>query len=389
MIFPFLCFCAAALVGFLALECWLGATRRGAPATPDSETRPSFTVLMPAYDEARGISGPIQSVLTQLSGSDRLLVVADNCSDDTAQIARAMGAEVIERFDQALRGKGYALEFARAHLRDGSGHASPGDIIIVLDADCVAEPGALAHIAATAFARDGAVQGAYLLVPPAEASAKVRISCFAFLIKNLVRQRALDWLAGAALLQGSGMAFPRRIFDTVEWCADSLVEDLDMGLDLLLAGERVCFEDSAIFVSDASSDSGTVGQRRRWEHGMLRSMRHYGPALLRQAVNGRPRLGWVAFDLMIPPTVMLFAGSLLTLALGVAVLGLASSVVILAVALGLLGAGLARAWSAEGRVMLPMRSIVQIPAYIFWKLPIAVQFFTRREKRWIRTERNP
>ena len=383
MIVAVLCVWAAALVGVLALECLLGAGRQGSPVAHESK-RPGFTVLMPAHDEARIIATSVHAVMTQLQTSDTLLVVADNCSDDTASVARAMGAEVIERVDPSLRGKGYALEFGRAHLR-----GKPGDVVIVLDADCIAEPEALGRIAAVAFARDAVVQGAYLLVPGPEASAKVRISCFAFLIKNLVRQRALGRLAGAALLQGSGMAFPRRIFDSVEWRADSLVEDLDMGIDLLLAGEQVLFDDSALFFSDASSDAGTVSQRRRWEHGMLGSMDRHVPALLRRALGKERRLAWLALDLMIPPTVMLLAGAALMLAFAAVVSGRAVPTWLLGTALVLLGAGLARAWRAEGRAILPMRSIAQIPAYMFWKLPIAAQFLLRRERQWVRTEREP
>ena len=384
MIVAALCLCAAALVALLALECLLGARRQHSLTAPATEHPFGFTVLMPAHDEARGIGASIEAVMAQLGAADMLLVIADNCSDDTALVARAMGAEVIERFDSSLRGKGYALEFGRAHLR-----GKAGDVVIILDADCLAEPGSLSRIAATARAKDAVVQGAYLLAPRADASTKVRISSFAFMIKNLVRQRALGRLAGAALLQGSGMAFPRRIFDRVEWKADSLVEDLDMGVDLLLAGERVLFEDSATFFSDASSDAGTESQRRRWEHGMLSSMVRHVSALLGRALRGKPRLIWMALDLMVPPTVMLLAGSVLILALSAAIAGPAWPVLTLGIALFLLGLCLARAWAAEGRDLLPWRSVVLIPAYIFWKLPIAAQFILRRERQWIRTEREP
>ncbi len=381
MIVAALCLGAAALTGFLAFECALGIRRQA--STASSGARPSFTVLMPAHDEAGGIAGSIRSVLPQLEAGDGLLVVADNCSDDTARIARSLGAEVIERSHVELKGKGYALEFGRAFLRGRT-----CDVIIILDADCIAEEGALAKIAGLAANQNAVVQGAYLLVPPAGASAKVRISCFAFLIKNLIRQRGLHRMAGAALLQGSGMAFPRRIFDRLEWRAASLVEDLDTGLDLLLAGERLAFRDDALFVSAASSERGTQSQRRRWEHGMLRSMACTIPSLIGQAVRGRWRLALVAFDLMVPPTVMLIAGTLILLLAGLALEGASLSVLTLLLALAGLGVALGAAWRAEGRDMLPLRSLAQIPGYILWKLPIAAQFLVRRERKWIRTERD-
>lgn len=376
------CLGVAALVMFLALECLLGADGRGDGV--DAFDPPAFTVLMPAHDEAQGIARAVQAVMAQLRACDALLVVADNCSDDTAAIARSLGATVIERTDPDFRGKGHALEFGRAWLREKPADATSGGVVIIVDADCVPAPGALARLAAT---RGAVVQGAYLMVPPADASAKVRISCFAFMIKNRVRQRALYRLSGVALLQGSGMAFPRAIFDRVQWRTDSLVEDLDMGLDLVLAGERVAFDGSAVFLSDASSEHGTTGQRQRWEHGMLHSMATYVPDLFRQALSSRGRLAFVGLDLMIPPTVMLIAAALLMLATGAVFLGMTLPVWTLLLSLILLGVALLRAWHMHGREILPLRSLAEVPAYMIWKLPIVARYFTRRERQWIRTER--
>lgn len=73
-------------------------------------------------------------------------MVADNCTDDTARLASAAGAEVIERHDALLRGKGYALDFGVRHLAQ-----QPPDVVIVVDADCqVAEGQSTAWPAATA-----------------------------------------------------------------------------------------------------------------------------------------------------------------------------------------------------------------------------------------------
>src|SRR5262252_6431115 len=84
----------------------------GAPSVP----RPALAVLIPAHDEAGGIAATIRAVIAQLRPCDRLLVVADNCSDDTASVAMSLGAEVIERRDPSLRGKGYALDHGVRHL---------------------------------------------------------------------------------------------------------------------------------------------------------------------------------------------------------------------------------------------------------------------------------
>lgn len=368
----------------LAIECAVGACLSAGEAQ-DTPREPCI-VLMPAHDEACGIAAAVAAVLAQLSEGDELVVVADNCTDDTAAIACASGATVVERADPMRRGKGHALEFGRAFI-ERQRFARRFATVLVIDADCLPLPGAIAALANAAQRRDAVVQGAYLMTAPPDAEPVVRISCLAFLIKNLVRQLALDRLAGAALLQGSGMAFPRTTFARMRWSAASLVEDLDMGVGLLLSGERVVFEGSAGFVSAASSARGTAGQRRRWEHGMVQSARRFVPRLLAAGVSGRPRLAMVALDLLVPPTVLLIVMLGAVTLLSLAVAGPAGPTLLLLGSGLALALALAAAWWRHGRKALPAASLGRIPGYVLWKLPLLAQFVTRRERDWIRTER--
>src|SRR5689334_21189742 len=90
---------------------WPSRASSGKNAAPIASARPPLAILMPAHDEATGIAPVITAVKARLTAQDRLLVVADNCSDDTASIAARAGADVVERFDPVRRGKGYALDF--------------------------------------------------------------------------------------------------------------------------------------------------------------------------------------------------------------------------------------------------------------------------------------
>jgi cellulose synthase/poly-beta-1,6-N-acetylglucosamine synthase-like glycosyltransferase len=92
--------------------------------------RPRLAVLMPAHNESAGIVPAIEAVNEQLQPGDRLLVVADNCSDDTARVAAAAGAQVAERTDPQCRGKGYALDFGVRRLE-----ADPPEVVVIIDAD--------------------------------------------------------------------------------------------------------------------------------------------------------------------------------------------------------------------------------------------------------------
>src|ERR1700722_13935933 len=96
-----------------------------APARPQQGERRAIAVLMPAHNESAVIAAAIRSVLPQLAVEDRLVVIADNCSDDTAAIAAAEGAEVVVRTDLARRGKGFALDFGVRHLE-----SKPADVVL-------------------------------------------------------------------------------------------------------------------------------------------------------------------------------------------------------------------------------------------------------------------
>lgn len=107
-------------------------------ATPERSVaapRPRAAVLIPAHNEQAVIEQTLGALIPTLAAGDRVLVVADNCDDQTAELARAAGAEVAAREDRERRGKGYALEYGLCVLRH-----DPPEVVIVVDADCLVEP---------------------------------------------------------------------------------------------------------------------------------------------------------------------------------------------------------------------------------------------------------
>src|SRR5438270_1023185 len=135
-------------IGVLVVESFLALLPRGAGKIPADSPRTRGVVLVPAHDEEGGIVATIHSILPQLGPDDRLVVVADNCTDGTAQVARSAGATVLERHDTSRRGKGYALDFGVRALEP-----DPPAVVVIVDADCVAHPGTvdrlLQQVAAT------------------------------------------------------------------------------------------------------------------------------------------------------------------------------------------------------------------------------------------------
>ena len=192
----------------LSLETLAGLRRP--IAHPDDSAMPHTTVIIPAHDEEAGIAATVTAI--KASGVD-ILVVADNCSDATAQRARDAGATVVERHDASARGKGYALAFGRDALR-----ADPPEVVIILDADCVPDDPALARLSRCAAQAGRAIQARNELQTRADDPPMTRISNFAFSLKNVIRQRGFMCIAGTCVLTGTGMAFPWEQFRDAPLC---------------------------------------------------------------------------------------------------------------------------------------------------------------------------
>ncbi len=380
-----------ALVALLAVQTLasiLPTHARPSKTQPD-DPAPSFAVLMPAHDEAEIIGSMVASVLDGLPAEARLLVVADNCTDDTAARAKDSGADVLERFDAQRRGKGYALAHGAAHLR-----AAPPDVVIVLDADCVAGPGSLALIAATAHRLQRPVQAMYDMVAPQGASLMQRMAAFAWDFRTRLRAEGYRRLGLPCQLMGSGMAFPWPVLQQVNLATGHIVEDLKLGLDCALMRKPPLFLPAALVTSSfPTNEQGSRSQRKRWEHGHLSMVATQAPGLLWKSLSGgNAGLLALTLDMCVPPLALL--ALLLVVqaaAAGLLVwLGLAWPVV-LTISLGslvLLVLTVLVGWWRAGRRWIGLGELLSVPWYIMRKLPLYLGFLTRRQMSWIRTRRD-
>ena len=355
---------------------------------PLSAIRYSTAVLIPAHNEERGIAATLASIQSQLSSGDRLLVVADNCTDATAAVARAAGAEVIERHSDTEKGKGFALAAGVAHLS-----AAAPDVVVILDADTLPEAGAIDALARAAGAGGRPIQSLYLLELPHEASPRSSISAFAFCIKNHVRPLGAQRLGIPCHLTGAGMAFSWKIISEAKLATGNIVEDMQLGMELAIAGHSPRFCPQARVLGRLPDTvSAAATQRTRWEHGHLQTILHNCPRLIWQGIRqGRPSLIALALDLAVPPLALLvLMGCVATAAAaGFWWLGLASRTPLLILLAGgaTLAASILLAWWRFARQILPAATLAAIPLYILWKIPLYLAFLFRRQKAWIRTAR--
>jgi cellulose synthase/poly-beta-1,6-N-acetylglucosamine synthase-like glycosyltransferase len=352
---------------------------------------PNVVILMPAHDEAIGIRATLEPILKDLPGHYELVVVADNCTDHTAAIARATGATVLERQDPNRRGKGYAMDFGLRTLE--AQRAQTPDVVIFLDADCEISQASLDLLVSQAMATGRPIQAVYLMGSPPKPHPKHLVSAFAFKVKNLVRPLGLSRFGLPSMLMGTGMAFPWQAIRSVNVASGHLVEDMKLGMDLAIAGYPVKFCPQALVTSVLpQQDQASTSQRTRWEHGHLQSLLSYGPELLKNGlIQGRPGLVVLALDLCIPPLsllVMLWAGiSALSLAAGLLTVGWLP-LMLAAAAGGSILMAILLSWARFARADLPLQQLVSIPLYMLGKVPLYLRFLTKRQQTWERTERD-
>ena len=380
----------ALAVGVFAAQVIAAAlpARTVAARTKPRSTRPRLVVLVPAHDEAGGIAHTLSAILPQLHAGDRVLVVADNCSDDTAAVARAAGADVVERTHATDRGKGFALAFGVDALR-----ADPPGLVVIVDADCQLAPGALDALSESVAASGRPAQALYLMEAPAQARLPRRVAQFAWRVRNWVRPAGWHRAGLPCQLMGTGMAFTWPMLREAPLANASIVEDMKLGIDLAIGGRPPVFCPEALVTSQfPESAAATKTQRTRWEHGHLEMILREVPGMLAAAGRqGDRRLLGLALDLCVPPLALLAVVLVVATLLAGAVAWWAEDAAI-AIVHGLLLAvfvlAALLAWGARGRDLVRLTELLSIPLYIAAKLPLYLRFIIRRERRWVRTDRD-
>jgi hypothetical protein len=434
VLLPVAVFCAECLLALLPQR-----VRR------ETGERPAVVALIPAHNEETGIGRTLETLMPTLVPGDRVLVVADNCTDGTAAVARAAGAEVVERTDATRRGKGYALEFGLTSLAPPLRKGGPGGVasesggdqsqeppaesaspvIVFLDADCQVNSDTVDQLARAVARTKRPVQGLNLSI--AETSGVQAVSSLGFHFKNLVRPTGLARIGLPCHLMGTGMALPwemamrmlapaaepitpnrvgessdatppgspfRRGGAKREALGANLVEDMQLGVDLALAGTPTVFCSSAMVTSRLpTGNTAFLSQRTRWEHGHLRTSLTQIPRLLAGFLRrGDLRLLALALDLTVPPfSMLLFAcGALWLAAVSWFVAGGSPIPAGLLTGAGILiGAVVLAGWAKFCRAAVPLRALASVPVYMLRKVPIYLAFLTRRGPRaWVRTERD-
>ena len=351
---------------------------------------PSLAVLVPAHNEGDGISATLRDIRLQLRPGDRMVVVADNCSDDTAAIATQEGAEVAVRQDPQRRGKGYALDFGVRHIEQ----STPPGVVIIIDADCRLGPDCLRILAGQVQAHRRPIQALYSMLLHETAGVGARISALAWIVRNHVRPLGAARLGLPCQLMGTGMAFEWSMLQGARLATGEIVEDLVLGIEMAQRGQAPLFEPAARVSSTfAVNDEAQRDQRQRWEHGHLSAIAQHGPRLLLRGLATRSRMQvGMALDLFVPPLAVL---CLLLVGFVVGALGLWwldprfwLAFVLGTIALAATTLAVVLAWYRFGRAVASAGQLLFAPLYALSKLGSYAQLAIGRRSAWVRAKRN-
>jgi cellulose synthase/poly-beta-1,6-N-acetylglucosamine synthase-like glycosyltransferase len=376
--------------GWFFLTCMLGSRKlsHAMQAHAPPVARPRTVVLIPAHNEESNIARTLEALNSQLGPEDRILVVADNCQDETARIAESLGATVLRRFNEQFRGKGYALDHGIRHLL-----ANPPEVVVMIDADCEMHPESLKHLSTCAHEQQRPQQATYLMLPPEDSALQMKVAAFAWLVKNQIRPAGVTALGGVNLLTGSGMAFPWRQIVEAPLASSNLVEDMQLGIDLAVRGAPPNYCAHALVTSQFPNNAdGQKSQRLRWEQGHFSTLRSQVPRLLRQGVRqARPTLWALALDLAVPPlTSLIFLNMAVLLMSAMIALGVGSfgALKISTSSLMLITSAVIMVWYLRGRHLLSVAELASIPSYMTGKWRVYLTILRGADTGWIRTKRD-
>jgi cellulose synthase/poly-beta-1,6-N-acetylglucosamine synthase-like glycosyltransferase len=340
-------------------------------------------VVVPAHNEESEIGNCVSSLLAcdeRGVGAFVVVVVADNCTDATAERASSAGVRVLERYDDERHGKGFALAYAFSLLLP-EGY----DAFLIVDADTVVE-GNFIQATANLFAQGADALQCRNLVSNPEKSIRARLMHVASLAFNILRPRGREYWRLSVGILGNGFGLSRGTLEIIPFDADSLAEDLEYHLRLVRAGRRVSYcEDTTVWSAAPSEGKSAANQQARWEGGRFRMIQEQAPSLAWDVLNGRLKLLEPLLELLLLP--LGFHVFLLLCLLAVPFpLGRVFALV------GLVGVGLhviaglyaGRAGWRDAMVLLVA------PFYILWKLSLGPHIFKSAGTgaTWQRTERS-
>ena len=299
---------AVSVIYLVYFGLFLPHTLGRAPKYPHSAPRCRFAVLAAARNEEAVVGNLVETLLAQAYPGELfdVIVIPNNCTDDTAGAAARAGAQIFEcRYP--VRAKGDALRQVIAALM----RTDKYDAVCVFDADNLVDPGFLAAMNDAWCAGARAAQGYRDSKNPTDTAISSCYSIYYWMVNRLFSHtRACVGLS--AVVNGSGfMVSMDWLRAHGGWNTVTLTEDIEFTTRCILGGERVAWVPAAkTYDEQPLTFAQSWRQRCRWSVGLYQCLRVYGGQLLAARGNARARLDQLLF-LLAPLTQVLYVISLI------------------------------------------------------------------------------
>ncbi len=354
---------------------------------PQQSRRYKFLILVPAHNEAATI-GPTLERLNALEDRDgsKIVVIADNCDDDTATVAAGYNVEVLVRDNPDARGKGYALEWAIGQFA-----LDDYDAVAIVDADTLVKPDMLRVMTRSFETGAGAVQLDYVFYV-AEDTPLAQIQAVANRVENRFFYKPRAIMGLPVLLRGTGMAIKSDVLVRLPWDSHSITEDVDYSVKLIQNRVRIDYSVAGEIQAPATSSyDQSYTQKLRWASGTFGLIRDRIMPLIGQGLKqGRIDLIELALSFLLLSRPALIYLTLIPLLLSLAVGGPLGTGYLL---WSLFLIGLLVVYLISGVFLVPQKgkalaALAHVPKFGFWFLKVQLEaLFRHRKVGWDRTER--
>ena len=270
-----------------------GFWKRRKPPLREPATR--FAVLVAAHNEVQVISDVLDSLARQEYPRELfdVYVVADNCTDATADVARQHGAIVYERTDPVLTGKGHAIGWLLARIKSSG---TPYDMMAMFDADNLVSPNFLREVDRYAQAGHRAIQGYLDMKNPGDTWISLSYA-IGYWYTNRFWDLARSNVGLASMLGGTGSCMAMSLIDEIGWNPHSITEDLEFTIKCVLRGIRPIWAwDARVYDEKPLSMQASWNQRMRWMRGHFQLSFLYAGSLIRRFVT---RLDVASLDMLV------------------------------------------------------------------------------------------
>lgn len=266
-----------------------------------------FAVLISARNEESVIAHLISSIKGQSYPSELvdIYVVADNCTDKTAEVARNCGVTVYERLNKKQIGKGYALDLLLKNITKLKG-SDYYDGFFVFDADNILEPDFIEQMNKT-FSSGYKIVTSYRNSKNFDTNWITSGYAIWFLREARYMNNSRQILNTSCTVAGTGFLFHRDMLKDGSWKWHLMSEDTEFTADTIINGEKVGYCHAAMLYDEQPETfKHSWNQRMRWARGSLQVFKHYGWRLFKGIFKNKSKNRFSHFDVLITVIPMIF-----------------------------------------------------------------------------------